>query len=188
VHPKRQAIYILTSTTSFVDLVSHEVRRSGYEAHRHIFNTDATQIRNPLGAIIHCADSITESLGDMSRVIKQHKLERSASEGGKEIGATFSNTINSSLEAVETISSCSAHLRLVVDDVLTLSKLDSNMLKIAPVAVSSGRFIEDIYRIFSVEAEREGVDFGTKVDTSIAQLAAEWVVIDPGRVTQVCSI
>ena len=50
--------------------------------------------------------------------------------------------------------------------------------------MSSGRLIQDIYRMFAVEAEREGVEFLTEVDQSIAQLGADWVVIDPGRVTQ----
>jgi len=118
--------------------------------------------------------------------MKQHK---STEQGTTELdrdNLSVLEAIDSSLEAVETISSCSAHLRLVVDDVLTLSKLDSNMLKIAPVAVSSQRFIEDIYKIFSVEAEREGVEFVTRANKSIGQLKADWVVIDPGRVTQVC--
>ena len=136
---------------------------------------------------MHCADSITDSLSDMGKLIKQR------SDWGRAIGMdkgyqdceSLAEAIASSLDAVETISSCSTHLRNVVNDVLTLSKLDSNMLKIAPVAVSCERFLKDIYKMFSTEAKREEVEFTTHIDRSISQLNADWIVIDPGRVTQV---
>lgn len=137
-----------------------------------------------MSAIVHCADSITESLDDMDKLVARYSIPNGLETKDQGFGP-LNEAINSSQDAVETISSCAAHLRAVVDDVLTLSKLDSNMLKIAPIAVSSERLIQDIYNMFRVEAEREEIAFEAQVDQSIKQLNAEWVLIDPGRVTQV---
>jgi hypothetical protein len=41
--------------------------------------------------------------------------------------------ISTSIDALQTIVSCSLHQKRVIDDVLTLSKLDSNLILITPV-------------------------------------------------------
>ena len=97
----------------------------------------------------------------------------------------LTEAIGSSLEAVETISSCTSHMRRIIDDILTLSKLDANLLKIAPSPVDTGAFINTIQKMLEIDAERVGVVLQAQADVSVSKLNAEWVEIDPGRVTQV---
>ncbi|KAK5083305.1 hypothetical protein LTR16_008283, partial [Cryomyces antarcticus] len=66
------------------------------------------EMRNPLSAIIQSADGIIAALttpGDVRELIA---------------------------DAVQTIILCAQHQKRIVDDVLTLSKLDSNLLVITP--------------------------------------------------------
>ena len=68
-----------------------------------------------LSAILQCADEISTTLTDFR--------------------ATGSNTIaeniiTDSIDAAQTIALCAQHQKRIVDDVLTLSKLDSAMLMV----------------------------------------------------------
>lgn len=77
-------------------------------------------------------------------------------------------------------------MRRIIDDILTLSKLDANLLKISPSPVDTGAFINTIQKMLEIDAERVGVVLQAQADASVSKLNAEWVEIDPGRVTQVC--
>jgi signal transduction histidine kinase len=92
---------------SFIDMTSHE-------------------LRNPLSAVVQCADSVIASLQQMSL--------NSAIPPFSEVESTrIQEAIKTSIEALEIIVSCSLHQKRVIDDVLTLSKLDSNLILITPM-------------------------------------------------------
>jgi hypothetical protein len=61
------------------------------------------QIRNPLGAVVHCADSIDESLSEMKSIMDTLQFPND------EAGQRFSELVASSAEAVQIITSCSSH-------------------------------------------------------------------------------
>ena len=76
------------------------------------------EIRNPLSAILQLGESITETvddgtISDQSSETAQRLLEETAESG-------------------RTILLCAAHQKRMVDDVLTLSKLDYQLLSITP--------------------------------------------------------
>ena len=81
---------------NFIDITSHEMR-------------------NPLSAILQCADEISTLLGDFR------------SSGSESIDAGI---VADSIDAAQTIALCAQHQKRIVDDVLTLSKLDSAMLMV----------------------------------------------------------
>jgi signal transduction histidine kinase len=124
----------------------------------------------------------------MSKLVERRRLKpESGLRRAEDETTLLTEAISSSLEAVETISSCTSHMRRIIDDILTLSKLDANLLKISPSPVDTGAFINTIQKMLEIDAERVGVVLQAQADASVSKLNAEWVEIDPGRVTQVCS-
>jgi signal transduction histidine kinase len=73
----------------------------------------------------------------------------------------------------------------IVDDLLTLSKLDSNLLEINQSPVRATSILDDMRRIFEIEASRANIEFQTKADPSIEAMEVDNVMLDNGRVHQI---
>ncbi|KAG9715543.1 putative histidine kinase HHK19p, partial [Aureobasidium melanogenum] len=144
----------------FIDMTSHE-------------------IRNPLGAVVHCADAIDESLEEMKSVMDKLQLT------DEKAGQRLRELIESSAEAVQTITSCSSHQKRIVDDLLTLSKLDSNLLQINQSPVRATSILDDMQRIFEIEAGRAHIELRIRADPSIKATNVDNVMLDTGRVHQI---
>lgn len=87
-------------------------------------------MRNPLSAIVQCADTITTSMNDIT------KLPLYAED------TVLSEIIRNSVDAAETIQLCAQHQKGIVDDILTISKLDSNLLLITPLPIQPVRIVK----------------------------------------------
>lgn len=72
--------------------------------------------------MIHCADEI-------QAVLKEVQLSSPTSTN------VPTQTIVECIEAAETITLCAQHQKSIVDDILTVSKLDSDLLVISPSPV-----------------------------------------------------
>lgn len=128
------------------------------------------EIRNPLGVILISADEISSSLYDINTTsFNKDDEER----------------IKDSISAAETIVLCAQHQKRIVDDILTLSKLDSHMLMVAPVDVQPLIIIQRVLKMFQAETHNAGIDLTLKVDDSFKNLKVNWVKLDPQRVGQV---
>lgn len=157
------------------------------------------QIRNPLGAVFHCSDAAQETLADMT--VLANKL---ASTAESKIGQQLHELIASGVDSVSTIISCSQHQKRsvhpmkilysrnradpfgrIVDDILVLSKLDSNLLQINPSTVRVTTLLHDVEKMFEAEAQRSDVQLVTQAHASLEQMGVNWVLLDPGRVQQV---
>jgi signal transduction histidine kinase len=157
------------------------------------------QIRNPLGAVFHCSDATQETLADMT--VLANKL---ASTTESEIGEQLRELIASGVDSVSTIISCSLHQKRcahtmevplvvdhanfvcrIVDDILVLSKLDSNLLQISPSTVRVTTLLHDVEKMFEAEAQRSDVQLETRAHASLEQMEVNWVLLDPGRIQQV---
>jgi signal transduction histidine kinase len=144
-------------STSFIDMTSHE-------------------LRNPLSAVVQCAESVITSLQRLpiqSSIATPTELEPS----------NIKEEIDSSLDALQTIVSCSLHQKRVIDDVLTLSKLDSNLTVITPVRVQPTVVVSEGMKMFLVECKQMDIELKLIEDDSIKQF--EWVMLDPSRLLQV---
>lgn len=97
----------------------------------------------------------------------------------------FYEHIENSLDAADTIKSCSAHQTRIVNDILTLSKMDSKLLQLAPSPVNAATILHNVSKMFGAEAEHSGVEVKTCVDASVEEFGVHWVVLDSGRVLQV---
>ncbi|KAH0046441.1 putative histidine kinase HHK19p, partial [Aureobasidium melanogenum] len=161
-----EAIEAKKRTEAFIDITSHE-------------------IRNPLGATVHCADLLKESLAEMRQLIDTLEKEKGDDNKSQKIKARLEEHLHGGTEAVDTIISCSMHQRKIADDILSLSKLDSNLLQVAPITVRATEMLNNVANIFAVQAERVGVKLQTQLDKSLSELNIDWVVADSGRIGQV---
>lgn len=99
--------------------------------------------------------------------------------------AQLADLIDGSLDAIDTIQACATHQKRIVDDILTLSKLDSKLLVISPLVLQPATLLQDAYKMFKDEANKVGVDLEMRCDSSIKEMEIDWAVLDPSRVLQI---
>ena len=138
--------------SNFIDMTSHEMR-------------------NPLSAILQCADEISGSL-----------LEFKASPGEYQIPISL---LDSNIDAAQTIALCANHQTRIVSDVLTLSKLDSALLLVTPVDIRPAGIVQQTVKMFEGELHTADIKMEFKIDPSIEELRIDWVRLDPSRLLQV---
>ncbi|KAK5119308.1 hypothetical protein LTR85_007664 [Meristemomyces frigidus] len=156
-----EAIEAKRQQDNFIDMTSHE-------------------IRNPLGAVIHCADLILSTLTEMADLLGGNTTFLPPRQRTQ-----FDELREGALEAVNTIISCSGHQKRIVDDILTLSKLDSRLLTIVPSPVRIDDVLRDAANMFDVDAKKVDVELRVVREQSLGTLAVDWVMLDTGRLMQV---
>lgn len=155
-----EAIEAKRQQENFIDMTCHE-------------------IRNPLGAVVHCADSISSTLGEIHDIMSNMASEASQTE---QIDALFS----SATDSIAVLTSCCTHQKRIIDDILTLSKLDSKLLRIALAPVQLDNVLLEISTMFTAEAQKSGVALRTVRESSLDDLLVGGdVLIDYGRLMQV---
>lgn len=131
------------------------------------------EMRNPLSAITQCADGICSS-------VAEYKSALNGRQPGRLQGILEDNT-----EAARTILMCCAHQRRIVDDILTLSKLDSMLLSITPVPVQPSAIVLAALRMFEAEFLSNDIHVDTMAERLEDDVDFEWVYCDPTRLTQI---
>nr|AAR30121.1 putative histidine kinase HHK16p [[Gibberella] fujikuroi var. moniliformis] len=134
----------------FIDITSHEMR-------------------NPLSAILQCADDITSAM----QACRTNGI------------AASQEAIESCLDASQTIALCVQHQRSIVDDILTVSKLDSNLLLITPVVCQPQAIVERVVKMFESEMLAKDITLEIDISPEFETLAVDWVAMDPSRVLQI---
>lgn len=86
-------------------------------------------------------------------------------------------------ELIEVIASCTTHQKRITDDILSLSKLDSNLLEICPSLFDIRKFLNQLNLTFAAEAERAQVKVATLYKPRMRDV--QWIEADPGRLMQV---
>lgn len=137
-------------TNNFLDLTSHEMR-------------------NPLSAMIHCADEIQTVLKDPVF-------------GGANVPGDM---VHECIEAAETIALCAQHQKSIVDDILTVSKLDSDLLLITPTLVEPAAIARQAVKMFYAELHKKDIRAEYQVDASFDRLGVDKVLLDHSRLLQV---
>ncbi|KAF4124782.1 Signal transduction histidine kinase [Geosmithia morbida] len=191
---KEEAIESKRQQENFIDMTSHEMR-------------------NPLSAIIHCTDAIIASLsmiGDMASTGIRPKAPMPLTELAAGSGTERPETpqtrwqsmsdellelrrtrlaarklIRDAIDHAETIETCAQHQKRIVDDILTMSKLDSKLLAVTPCTVNPITIVQDALKMFEVEARRVDIALTWEVDESYTALGHEYLDFDPSRVKQV---
>jgi signal transduction histidine kinase/AmiR/NasT family two-component response regulator len=148
-----EAIELKRQQENFIDMTSHEMR-------------------NPLSAIVQCADMIGTSIADF---------------GGEEEGDALvpREILNSFADAASTIAFCAQHQKRIIDDILTLSKLDSDLFFITPVEVRPLDVVNNALRMFDGELQNNDISLDVHIDSSFNDLNVDWLKFDPSRMLQV---
>lgn len=149
----KQALELKRQQEAFMDITSHEAR-------------------NPLSAIIMCAESLATTFNELRLV-------------GKDPIAVSKDTLESQMESAEIIMACAQHQKRIIDDVLTLSKIDSGLLLVTPVEVQPAQAIAQSLKMFDSELQKADIELTYTVDESYRDLDIHWVRLDPSRLLQV---
>ncbi|TVY16498.1 Hybrid signal transduction histidine kinase K [Lachnellula arida] len=137
---------------NFIDMTSHEMR-------------------NPLSAIVQCADWIGTSVLAFEGNSKDVLLPR--------------EILDEYADAAQTIQLCAQHQKRIVDDVLTASKLDSDLLSIAPVEAQPIAIIKSALKMFDGELQKSRMELRFHIESSYSKTSVDWVHVDPSRLLQI---
>lgn len=152
---REEAVELKRQQENFIDITSHEMR-------------------NPLSAILQCADEISNTLA-----------EYRAKEDFSQETENLKLALEGCLEAANTITLCASHQKRIVDDVLTLSKLDSQLLLVTPVDVQPIAIVQRVLKMFEGELNTNGIEFKFQVKNRYLDMGVDWVKLDPSRLLQV---
>jgi signal transduction histidine kinase len=126
------------------------------------------EMRNPLSAIMISADDIITSLQPLESRY-----------------ADLRETFRSAIDAAQIIADCAQHQRRIVDDILTISKLDSGLFSFTPVPCSVETVINNLLKMIEPELAAGGISRNLELDPSFQILDIEQVLIDPSRLLQI---
>ncbi|KAE9364382.1 hypothetical protein N431DRAFT_354787 [Stipitochalara longipes BDJ] len=163
-----QAIEMKKQQERFIDMTSHEMR-------------------NPLSALIGCADEIITSLNELRTATKLGVITNgtgSHSEHNPEISKSL-HLLDEAIEAADTIIYCAMHQKRIIDDILTLSRLDSNLLMVSPEPSQPIHLVRSALKMFEAELRRADTKLEVVEEASLETLNVEWTLLDPSRVLQV---
>lgn len=150
------------------------------------------ELRNPLSAICLAVESVVDKLSPPSSRPPSDTITLAKEE------------LAEAIEDVNTITLCTMHMKRLIDDILSLSKLgtfervsetrrteltsmktESDLLVVTPVRCQPLRFMKEILKMFSVEMETKDIACTMQVLDGYRQLNIDWVRVDPSRITQV---
>ncbi|KAF1980835.1 hypothetical protein K402DRAFT_365819 [Aulographum hederae CBS 113979] len=122
------------------------------------------EMRNPLNAIMFCSSELVEILSKKPAIVGSEK------------------TLQDCIEASRTILHCANHQKRILDDVLTFTKIDSELLAVVPQEVSPVGTVGEALKVFDAEI-RSG-----KIQVTVQgadYLASGPVLMDGTRVVQI---
>ncbi|THY87032.1 hypothetical protein D6C93_07692 [Aureobasidium pullulans] len=128
------------------------------------------ELRNPLSAILQSADGILTALDDPeARTRNDNEM------------------LDGILDSAKTIILCASHQKCIVDDILCLSKLDSNLLVITPDKVSPPQLIGRVLKMYDGELQRASINAKLEIEQSYHKImdSHEYAMLDPSRLLQV---
>lgn len=127
------------------------------------------EMRNPMSAVLQSAEGI--ALQAQEYISKEGKLDSFDAQGV--------------LESAQTILLCVSHQTRIIEDILTVSKLDAMLLTVVPVEIRAHDVIERALKMFDDELKSKDILLQYEIDISYKELAVDVVLVDPARLTQV---
>ncbi|KOS18942.1 Histidine protein kinase NIK1 [Escovopsis weberi] len=161
------------SSQKWAELVQSERRQEAVELKRQQENfVDMTshEMRNPLSAVLQCVDQIVNAITTFTEHDDRREVDM---------------LLDDCLDAANTIGLCASHQKRIVDDILTLSKLDSSLVSVTPVDEQPIRVISRTLKMFEAELMAHDIELEVLVDDSFDRLDLKWAKFDPSRIRQV---
>lgn len=129
------------------------------------------EIRNPLSAVLHLAEEIYATSQDSLDVLPAADATRASQERN--------------MLATETIIACVLHQKRVVDDILVVSRIDSDLLHVNPTATQVRTAVKGCLKFFDAEVRAHSISLSLIEDASLHNLGVGRLMLDPNRVTQI---
>ncbi|ORY16164.1 two component histidine kinase 1 [Clohesyomyces aquaticus] len=129
------------------------------------------EIRNPLSAVLHLAEEVKDIARDIGANSKSHNAIR--------------EQVRDILDAADTILLCVSHQNVLVDDILSFSKLDSMMLTLVPREVRPKWDFSKALKVFHSEFKAKDIKFHYAMDVSYDDHEVDYVLADLNRMKQV---
>lgn len=129
------------------------------------------EMRNPLSAITMSADAISKSLAEVktSGITEDRLL----------------SALQANVDSANIIITCASHQKRIVDDVLTLSKLEYEMLSITPQPVNLQSIVASTLNMFESSLYENRIEATTCGGQSISLNGIDMVSCDSDRVIQI---
>lgn len=89
------------------------------------------------------------------------------------------------LDTAQTITICAKHQKSIIDEVLTFSKLDSKLIVLAPERVQPLAIVTTVLKMIKPELDYADIHGTVDVQKSYTDLAIKYVLLDPGRLSQI---
>ncbi|KAF4551846.1 Histidine kinase-, DNA gyrase B-, and HSP90-like ATPase-like protein 1 [Elsinoe fawcettii] len=144
-------------------------------AQEYFMDMTSHEMRNPLNAMIQCAEEALEMLAELQIAPDPDGIREAV--------------LKDCTAVTNTILYCGRHQKELIDDVLTVSKLDANLLSICPVPACPESIVKQAMNIFQMNMKAADIKWEAKVDstdsTDILDSEHDTVLMDPGRVLQV---
>ncbi|EHK40433.1 hypothetical protein TRIATDRAFT_296396 [Trichoderma atroviride IMI 206040] len=161
------------SSQKWAERVQSERREEAVELKRqqeNFIDITSHEMRNPLSAILQCVDQIANSIASFTAHSDKAEVD---------------SLLESCLDAANTINLCASHQKRIVDDILTLSKLDSSLLAVTPVDEQPIKVVHRTLKMFEAELIAHDIAFEFIVDNSFETYGVNWAKLDPSRLRQV---
>ncbi|PVI04962.1 hypothetical protein DM02DRAFT_517556, partial [Periconia macrospinosa] len=136
-------------------------------------NAITFEMRHPLSAIMQCADDILECYPKADNHFSMPSADR------------YAAILNQTLYAAQIIAQCAQHMRQIVDDMLTIPKIESGPFFITPIDAQPESVVSHAVKIFESKAKAADVNMTLHVDQSFRNLNINWMSLDPIRLGQV---
>lgn len=89
------------------------------------------------------------------------------------------------LDAAETIVFCTEHAKRIVDDILVVSKLNSDLLRVSPTPTEPKAAVLQARKIFENQIQVAGINCTVDFHESLSELKVDWVMLDNSRILQI---
>ncbi|KUJ07023.1 uncharacterized protein LY89DRAFT_692095 [Mollisia scopiformis] len=129
------------------------------------------ELRNPLSAIFQLAETIITSFpaGERASMSKDDLIA----------------ALQGNIDNANTILMCAKHQKRIVDDVLTLSKLEYTMLSVSPRPVQLPNLVCKWMKMFDSQLLSNNIKASIIPNSSMLEHKVNWVLCDESRVQQI---
>lgn len=166
----------ITDVSAFKWAEASEARRAdeNYEAKRQqeeFIDFISHELRNPLSAIFQLAETITTSYP--------------TAEGMEVSNAELHQALKQNIDHAVTILMCAKHQKRIVDDVLTLSKLEYTMLAVSPVPVQLPNLVQKWMKMWESQLSSSDIKINVHAHPLMKAHAIDWILCDELRMQQI---
>jgi signal transduction histidine kinase len=129
------------------------------------------ELRNPLSAIFQLAETIITSYPT------SEELDLSNDE--------LSQVVKQNIDNANTILMCAKHQKRIVDDVLTLSKLEYTMLTVSPIPVQLPVLVQKWMKMFESHLSSSDIRVTIEALPFLKAHGIDWILCDELRIQQI---